>query len=86
MTNINTPISGVAPNGELFDANGDLVKLKPTKAVIGGALGFVSMVTTGLTAVYTDSPALIIVNIVVGSAATVLGIFLPTNAVARHRS
>lgn len=74
----------VAPNGELFDNDGNLVKFKPTKAVIGGALGFISMVTTGLTAVYTDSPALIITNIVIGSAATVLGIFLPSNGVARH--
>jgi len=85
MSNV-IPNAEIAANGELFDQNGQLVPFKPTKAVIGGALGFVSMVTTGLTAIYTESPVLIIVNIVVGSAATVLGIFLPTNAVAKHRA
>lgn len=73
----------IATTGELFDNQGHLVQLKPTKAVIGGALGFISMVTTGLTAIYTENPVLIIINIVVGSAATVLGIFLPTNGVKR---
>lgn len=77
-----TPVE-VAPNGELFDANGNLVQFKPTKAVIGGILGFVSIVTTGLTATYADSPALTITNIIVGAAATVLGIFLPSNGVKR---
>lgn len=78
-----TPIE-VAPNGELFDANGNLVKFKPTKAVIGGTLGFISIVTTGLTATYADNATLTIINIVVGAAATVLGIFLPSNGVSRH--
>jgi len=78
-----TPVQ-VSPNGDLFDENGHLVKFKPTKAVIGGILGFLSMVTTGLTAIYTESPSLIITNLVIGSAATVLGIFLPSNGVARR--
>lgn len=82
----NTQTVEVAPNGDLFDRSGNLVPLKPTKAVIGGVLGFASMLTTGLTAVYTDSPILVIVNIVVGSAATVLGIYLPSNGLSKHRA
>lgn len=81
--NPDTEPVAVNPNGELFNKQGDLVKFKPTKAVIGGVLGLVSMISTGLTAVYSDNPALVIVNIVVGSLATVLGIYLPSNAVKR---
>jgi hypothetical protein len=80
MSNTNgTEVARISADGQLFDEQGNLVPLKPTKAVFGGILGFASMTVTGLLGIYTDSVPLTILGIVIGSAATVLGIFLPAN-------
>ena len=70
---------GTPLNGPLFDAEGNLVKFKPTKAVIGGIIGFISLVATALSAIYTDNVVLTVILIVVGSLGTTLGIYQPAN-------
>lgn len=83
-------VSHVNQNGELFDKDGNLVKLKPTKAVFGGVIGFLSLTATGLSATVpedsTTAGVLTVISIVVGAAATVLGIYIPANKIARHRA
>lgn len=79
-SNPNGPdVARINSEGQLFDADGNLVPFKPTKAVIGGGIGFLSLTITGLLGVFTDSVPLTVLGIIVGSAATVFGIFVPTN-------